>query len=705
MPGFNRSVHRRLFQRMPALSTMFLIVVMLFSCANSEESFVSVMASDKRILDSETSEVFNKTLASKDSSKFVRGARTPPTPPTRVIPSYSPPSRAFFTPPLPPEFVHPFADKPILRGSNSDSVNVGNRRPIPPPPPFRLSPEELIPIRPPDLAVHDSKKKTLNTPSFKKVADANTYAETSSTTTSNARANETFDFVPILPYPSVQRILSGGGGRKHDLQEIIQRTRIDHDKEPRTIKQEIVKSLVPPIKMENERKPIEDPPIQEKPVDSNTEQEPKELAPLPPVTEPPKWGEEAQKQEVTEDGVELEAAPQPERPEPRTRHVLGIAWDIHVYLIATLFAILALCSLINIIRLTYFKHLLSQGYFLSVHGILLIIGCMRSFYLFYDAYNINRTLPDSVSSLLLNMVFPLLTSAFAILFLFLLTAAEVKAMNNKIQKASFLAVFIILHLAVSFSVHLYANETPYSMLLPLICQCIFIIVCVGLGLAYLYLYKSLSQSCVQKGGHMYGSECERWSLAHAVRVTLATAMLSLLMAAVHLYGMLGEYEVLAKDRPQPWLWWGFQLSVRVIEVSMCALLAWAGMQRDSSTLPDQPASVEDIYPAICTTNQAYTMRSAKHYVDDTFPLNSLPHHHHHHHTHTGSGGGGGGGGPPHHTADRRSLKKHPSLERRLQPSPSMLVAENGFVRFRTIADAELPDDSYTSGTNSIHEFA
>lgn len=61
--------------------------------ANSEESFVNVMASDRRVLDSETSEVFNKTLASKDSSKFLRGARTPPTPPTRVVPSYSPPNR------------------------------------------------------------------------------------------------------------------------------------------------------------------------------------------------------------------------------------------------------------------------------------------------------------------------------------------------------------------------------------------------------------------------------------------------------------------------------------------------------------------------------------------------------------------------------------------------------------------------------------
>lgn len=683
MQGFKRYETEFYSKKMPLYCTMFLIVLMLFSFVNSDDSFVSVMASDKRTLDSETSEVFNKTLASKDRSKFLRGARTP-TPPTRAMPSYSPPSRILITPALPPEYLHPFADKPMLRGSNSDSMNVGNRRPIPPPPPIsRLPPEELIPIRPPDLGRSDSKKKTLNT---KKVADVSTYSEMSSTTNSNSRVNETFDFFPILPYPSVSRILSVGNGRKHDvLQDILERTRIEHDKEPRTIKQEIVKTLIPPVKQDDVKKTPSEPFNEEKAkLDESQQNENKPKEPVLFITEPSKSEEEAQKQEVLDnDVVESEAAPQPERSEPRTRHVLGIAWDVHVYLIATLFAMLALCSLINIFRLTYCKHLLSQGYFLSVHGILLIIGCMRSFYLFFDAYNIRKTLPEAVSSLLLNMVFPLLTSAFAILFLFLLIASEVKAMNNKLQRASFLAVFILLHLAVSFSVHLYANDTPYPLLLPLICQCIFIILCVGLGLAYLYMYKSLSQSCIQKTGHMYSGECERWSLSHAVRVTLATAMLSLLMAAVQLYGMLGDYEALTENRPQVWLWWGFHLSVRVIEISMCALMAWAGMQRDTSSLPEQPASVEDIYPTICTTNQAYTMRSAKHY-DDTFPLNSL-------HVHA-------------HTAERRSIKKHPSLDRRLQPSPSMLVAENGFVRFRTIADAEIPDDAYTAA-NSIHEFA
>ncbi|XP_018795486.1 PREDICTED: uncharacterized protein LOC108972981 [Bactrocera latifrons] len=71
------------------------------------------------------------------------------------MPSYSPPARSFFTPPLPPEYQNPFADKPTLRGTNNEGIilNTGtyiNRRPIPPP---SLMPgHERIPFRPPDLA-------------------------------------------------------------------------------------------------------------------------------------------------------------------------------------------------------------------------------------------------------------------------------------------------------------------------------------------------------------------------------------------------------------------------------------------------------------------------------------------------------------------------------------------------------------------------
>lgn len=652
-----------------SVDQLCLSLLLLCGVVLCDEGFVGSKSYTNRRLLSEggesASDIFNKTLASSSkegSSKFVR--RTPVVTPatSRVMPSYSPPNRGFFTPPLPPEYLHPFADKPTLRGSNSDSIGggTGARRPLPPPPPpFKLSPEELIPIRPPDLPPphhgSDSKKKTLNTPSFKKAAAAvEPPFETSSTTTSNSRAsNDTFEFVQILPYPSVSRILSGGSGRKHDvLQDILERTRLD--KEPRTVKQEIAKALgdgedrsppplarpaVPPPQGVGSGIGVDDEEDEEEEEEDRMDQE-EEISPSVGGrhhTVP----EEAQKQEV----VVVEKNPERDLTggsgdsdhESRTRQVLGIAWDIHIYLISTLFAILAVCSLINILRLSYRKHLLSHGYFLSLHGILLTIGCMRSFFLVYDAYNVGKSLPEGVAAVLLNVVFPLLTSAFAILFVFLLTAAEGKAGGgSKGRRAALLALFVAVHVGLSAAVHL-VGGSPY---LPLICQCVFIVMSVGLGLAYLYVYRSLS-ACTRW-------DTEKWAVGHAVRVTLATAMLSLLMAVVHVYGLLGVYG-------DTWLWWGYQLSVRVIEVSMCGLLAWAGVQR----APRGPPSSPDGDPP----PHSYP---AKLYDDTVFPLNSLAR-------------------PPSRGVTPRSL----------QPSPSMLVAENGFVRFRTLADPDPYPSTHT----------
>ncbi|XP_046812689.1 uncharacterized protein LOC124421462 [Lucilia cuprina] len=182
------------------------------------------------------------------------------------IPSYSPPARSFFTPPLPPEYQHPFADKPTLRGTNNEGIiepNSGsyiNRRPIPPP---SLMPgHERIPFRPPDLsgpsnegvsaaqipssagstksplysfttmsAHHETDiKKSLNTPSkvtgisSENVSNAeriNTssgvYLDANNSIYNNSNNPEVRKEV----LPSIRRILSGSNGRKGDIPEVL----------------------------------------------------------------------------------------------------------------------------------------------------------------------------------------------------------------------------------------------------------------------------------------------------------------------------------------------------------------------------------------------------------------------------------------------------------------------------------------------------
>uniref|UniRef100_A0A1A9WYE5 Uncharacterized protein n=1 Tax=Glossina brevipalpis TaxID=37001 RepID=A0A1A9WYE5_9MUSC len=189
------------------------------------------------------------------------------------VPSYSPPARSFFTPPLPPEYQHPFADKPTLRGTSNEGaviLNAGtfiNRRPIPPP---SLMPgHERIPFRPPDLTVSNSDsgqgaagpssgistlsstvspltyfttavnmldiehKKALNTPSKGNYSLKHEGVNDNKPVNPEGVINyDSYNGVISNPYtahhdtrkevlPSIRRILSGSNGRKGDIPEVL----------------------------------------------------------------------------------------------------------------------------------------------------------------------------------------------------------------------------------------------------------------------------------------------------------------------------------------------------------------------------------------------------------------------------------------------------------------------------------------------------
>ncbi|GLH07982.1 hypothetical protein R5R35_001983 [Gryllus longicercus] len=618
----------------------------------------------------------NTTLSPLMAPKTISHLHTTAVP--REVPSYIPPQRSFFTPPLPPEYINPFADKPTLRGSYSDSgsSNAG-RRPVPPqPPPPGPQPGRRIPLRPPDLVTNIDKeshgsppvdrKKPLNTPSFNRPPEA-PYAEMDNIGP-NMRANGSEpDFVPMLHFPDVERILSSSNGRKQVIPEITNRPDVD--------------SKVPQLP---EKHPKLD-------FDSNMRWNPKQDVPqtLPkPEVEQPKVDKSvipelndklAGRMDISRDigpivgGAgerQAERLPDSQKQPPKIddatvaispstpahkvlRDKWSLAWDIHVYLMGSLFTFLSLYSVINIARVNACKRLLSHGYYIALHGLLFVIGILRGVYLFYDAYNRNKSFPEPISLLMLNVVSPCITSAFLILFLFLLQAAKVHVFSVHLQRPAIVAIFITLHVILCVSLDLATGIAPNTTFLPLICQCLFVVICVCLGLAYLYVYRLLAKSAARKQENVFGSaftNFHRPTLATAVRTTLATALLSLLMAAVQLYGIFGVYEVPNfNSKPPPWLWWGYQFSVRVIEISMCFLFLWAGVQplrqyqveeekesqssgfalfrcRQCTNTPQNSEAADDIYPAVCVTNQAihdYTVRTGKKVYDDSFPLNNL----------------------------------------------------------------------------------
>lgn len=383
-----------------------------------------------------------------------------------------------------------------------------------------------------------------------------------------------------------------------------------------------------------------------------------------------------------------------------------VAWNIHVYLSAILFTILAVYSIFKMIFYDKLTHLVNQSYFICLHLILIIICLARIFFLCYDAYNIHYSFPLFMSELLLNLPATFLTVSFSILILFLL----LRSLNHKTNRYS--ALMRPLTVVVGSSVHVFlcitlhyvetqgqqqrnqqiqyqqqllrnsgqlnANQaymynTP-PRVLSLICQLIYIFICFSLGFFYLYVYRVLKRVLQKKSqNYIHGYQ----NLSYAIHITIATALLFILLAALQIYGAISistTRPIMSSLSDNDWLQWGYQFSLRLIEIAIIALLSWVTglktgtskvLQRDKvmeqhnvsgfalfpCTSSSSQEQFETDYPAICGANtnlHSYTMRGGKPIYDDGFALNSLGMENGPHGSQMVPSHGPGGHPPPHH---------------------------------------------------------
>ncbi|XP_014227378.1 uncharacterized protein LOC106652760 [Trichogramma pretiosum] len=682
----------------------------------------------------------------------------------RESPSYAPPSRTLFTPPLPPEYANPFADKPTLRGTNFD-LHFNNRRPVPPP---SLTPiQERIPIKPPDLV--ENTTKNINKLGFtkNKVIDS-IFAKDSIEMSDKAKdLNETIDFVPSLHFTSISRILSGSNGRKQDIPEILLK--------PISTKSPVNLSS---IKLSNEKSvsfqtmhPSED--VQTS-TNSTTEKVLSKTSEIEGIfydsfNKNVKNKTFNNEHDLGNDDNDRLSQPQPKPPSSSSRvpdtidnslqnivpqydvdpfeSTWKITWSLHVYVAATSFTMIALYCVYKIVRFNSSTNLLTQSYFLSIHLLITIVCMLRCFYLFYDAYNLGNSLPRTLSNVLMFLPSSLIAASFSTLTLYVSRCSSAPSLyRNKFVSPMLLMLAFVVYITLCISLYLSEHILGYtdeSELLPLICRCIYIIICITLGLCYMYVYRvirsQLSINSIKSINNHVASDCTTRALNTAVTTTIATALLFILMGFVQLYGIFGVKRV--RLYPYPWLWWGWQFSVRLIELSMCSLIAWvAGLSQyqmrekqiqqhiihpgfalfpcGSSTSTE---NMDDaLYPTICNSNQAiknYSIRTGKQVYDDSYPLNTLP-------EHINSS-----------TFERRSGRKSENsthleempnpFERnrsetqsfcksdgrvRLNLTPhvhnvssgsTMLVAEDGFVRFRNLGTEQEYLDSRNSGKTHV----
>ncbi|XP_076313482.1 uncharacterized protein LOC143226427 [Tachypleus tridentatus] len=299
--------------------------------------------------------------------------------------------------------------------------------------------------------------------------------------------------------------------------------------------------------------------------------------------------EDTPEEPVTESPIPF-AEPGPQWKKAKT--TWGLAWDVHVYMMGSLFTLLAVYSFVSVLRLKTFVRLLSRGYFMSLNIMMFFMGVSRAVYLLYDPYNLQGKYPAVLAYFVFNSGYPFLTSAFSILFLALLQATKVELLSPKIQKPSVLAGIIIFHFSFSLTTDILVGSFVKAGILLFVCQVMFCMWSLFLSVGYFHIFSKLYRAALRKQSemirvtftklHIDGAKLPkklpRPTLGLAVKVTFVTAIFGLMMTALQLYGIIRVYGVFVKNKPEPWPWWAYQLGCRILELAMCLTMSFIATQ-------------------------------------------------------------------------------------------------------------------------------
>lgn len=119
------------------------------------------------------------------------------------------------------------------------------------------------------------------------------------------------------------------------------------------------------------------------------------------------------------------------------------AFLLHAYSFACLFFVLGFYTFFSILNL---RSLISTRPFMSTINIFLcLLGASRAASLFIDAYNLKDILPKVIGSIIWDIGYPCITSAFCLIQLAFLQLTKLKFGPEKIQKESCLSLIITAH--------------------------------------------------------------------------------------------------------------------------------------------------------------------------------------------------------------------------------------------------------------------
>ncbi|OCT83406.1 proline-rich transmembrane protein 3 [Xenopus laevis] len=261
------------------------------------------------------------------------------------------------------------------------------------------------------------------------------------------------------------------------------------------------------------------------------------------------------------------------------QRTLSFAWDMHVYGTGTLFILLSVIAMVNligspIVRVPYLPYIIASN------ALLLIIGILRSVFFLLDPYGTKSKISHGLALVLYNVTFPLMLSTFATLLLLVMKIASLQLLPPKLQNLPLLGFIGVIHFIILLSADLLTHllNPSVNIVLQILSVSWGIFLMVGNFVAYYQLRGSnkdivnenqiVSPTC-EDIVSMQTQERNMRCLFTSFRVLLVSSFFGLLCCGLQVYAVLWLYGLLGKNNEFSWSWWFLQFWFRIFELGLC----------------------------------------------------------------------------------------------------------------------------------------
>ncbi|XP_062500176.1 proline-rich transmembrane protein 4-like [Corticium candelabrum] len=297
------------------------------------------------------------------------------------------------------------------------------------------------------------------------------------------------------------------------------------------------------------------------------------------------------------DGALFEPQPEPHPDWSSAMKEWGAAWEVHVYVYAIAFILLALTAayLLTKRKEGRFK----TGYFLTLQVLLLIIGVTRFISLVIDPYGSMDpvALPLPLQRFIFGLALPCLLSSFSLIFLTLVEASKVRFVSRNIMNWKVIGILCLVHFASNVTGDFLISYNIKPKIIGLVC---YFYLCLW-GLFMFIGFPVVGHKIICNLIHTSRSvkrRARKEPLLKVARLTYCSAMCGVLLLVAQIYFVLDVYGKARRDssncHSDPWLWWTFQSIARLGEIIMSILLLY------STYDPNQQSCIRCVLFKSCT---------------------------------------------------------------------------------------------------------